>query len=522
MKEVFRPSVKEPFSNNIPKHTKEEKERIHLIKSDLKFKEFSNPNIAEIDIPRKVKPKYSRRNNSTAVNEKILPKKTLLKFEPKIKKTLEKDVIRIKFKKKSLEKKPVTKRKITILGVPETGAQILKRFSKEKEKAEDSKTPENDKSGEGQKKSVLDIIEKIFGISDKELSDQDNIKIILYKDSNSDETIGSFETLCMRIYRERHGSKAPYKLIIEESEYNLEELENWLEGEESITRIDVDKPRIMKKLIENRDALKQLFARTINKKLGFIIFKTKDIEKYWQLGDLFNKWNLSSHNLNIYKLEAKSFSIEIKKVLSKLFWGNIKIKTDLLDIITFDMLFNKSGQEEYQQKLESEKEILFKFSTNKNQGKKSKTHFWIKVFLVKILSERLSLALDREIIKKKIRTEHKIKEVNADVFIEDSDTVYEVETLFGTGRDGNDPIDKIIRTIEKYVNIDKIKNINIVLENFTLIRHIKDLLEIKRNLESWEEKFDKKFNFYTIDLENKSLVSLNDVLIKLKTIHNKI
>ena len=90
---------------------------------------------------------------------------------------------------------------------------MLQRLSEEKEESIDPETPKPNESGEGQKESVPDIIEEVFGVSNKELSDQDNIKIIIYEDSDTDETIGSFETLCMKIYRERHGSKPPYKLI---------------------------------------------------------------------------------------------------------------------------------------------------------------------------------------------------------------------------------------------------------------------------------------------------------------------
>ncbi len=344
----------------------------------------------------------------------------------------------------------------------------------------------------------------------------------------------------MKIFRERHGSKPPYKLIIKESDYNLEELENWLDGEESITRIDIDNKELMTKLInsENQDTLKQLLARTINKKLGFIIFKTKDNERYSQLQEIFNKWNLSSHNLNIYYLEARNFNKEVKNVVSRLFWSNIKLNEHLSEIMTFDGLFNRYSQMEYQQllkKLESEEQGLFKFSTNKNQGKKSKTHFRIKIFLLKIFAERLKLTLDRENIKENIRTEHifkvnnevinktkhKFKNITADVYIKNIDKVYEVETLFGTGRDGNEPMDKVVHTIEKYAKIKEIKSIKIILENFTLIRHIKDLLDVKLHLKTWREKYGKSFEFYALDLEKNSLRSFTDMINEIKTIQNK-
>ncbi len=458
--------------------------------------------------------------NASIDNGKLIPRTTILKFIPNIKK--EKKSIKFKSKKNPAKIEPRERRKIEVLD-----SETLKKLLKEKSRIE----TEPNGNSTGQNGSTPDIIKEIFGISDETLTDQDNIKIIVYKESDKDETIGSFETLCMKIYKERHGGKPPYKLIQKESNYNIDELENWLDGEESITRIDIDKEKIWEKLTkkENLDDLKQLLSRTVNKNLGFIIFKTKSSDKYWYLFELFNEDQLSSHNLNIYCIEARSYKKEIKKELSKLFWGNIKITEDANETpYTFDTIFNKFTQKKYKEflkSLKSKKDGLFKYSTRKNSGKKSKEHFLIKIYLLAMFVEICEVALVREEIMKKIITEYNlIDKKTADLFVDTSklsDTAYEIETLFGTGKDGNEPMDKITDTIEKYEGT-KIKNIKIILENFTLIRHIKNLLNLKQIMRSWEKEVDKKVEFLTLDIENNSLISLEVLLKKIRKLLKKI
>lgn len=185
------------------------------------------------------------------------------------------------------------------------------------------------------------------------------------------------------------------------------------------------------------------------------------------------------------------------------------------------MVFNIFYQIKYQKflnNLKVEQEGLFKYTTKKNFGRKSTEHFLIKIYILKILVERRNLPLDREIIRNIIKTEFNLKKITADIYLEDIATVYEIETLFGTGREGNEPMDKLIYTIEKYAEISNVKNIKIVLENFTLIRHINNLLEIKSNFKSWEEKHQKKVGFLTLDIENNTLIPLNNIISKIKTI----
>ena len=54
---------------------------------------------------------------------------------------------------------------------------------------------------------------------------------------------------------------------------------------------------------------------------------------------------------------------------------------------------------------------------------------------------------------------------------------------------------------------------NIVLENMAFLRHLDQIAELQRNWEDWEKV---GVEFYTLNLENESLVPGEEVVQKLK------
>jgi len=76
--------------------------------------------------------------------------------------------------------------------------------------------------------------------------------------------------------------------------------------------------------------------------------------------------------------------------------------------------------------------------------------------------------------------------------------------LFGEGVDADKKIDE---TINKYTNEEKV---NIVMDNFGFLLHLKDLERRKRHY--------KNVEFYTLDLKNKELVSIEEFKKELRKI----
>lgn len=71
--------------------------------------------------------------------------------------------------------------------------------------------------------------------------------------------------------------------------------------------------------------------------------------------------------------------------------------------------------------------------------------------------------------------------------------------------------------------IRKIKKINIVMDNLTPLVHVEELkkkLDLHRNLQAKEgRKFD--LEFYTLDLQNEKLITLQAVIEKLRDLKRK-
>ena len=79
--------------------------------------------------------------------------------------------------------------------------------------------------------------------------------------------------------------------------------------------------------------------------------------------------------------------------------------------------------------------------------------------------------------------------------------------MFGEGVDADKKIDE---TINKYTTDKEKEKVNIVMDNFGFLLHLKDLERRKRHY--------KNVEFYTLDLKNKELVSIEEFEKELRKI----
>jgi hypothetical protein len=260
-------------------------------------------------------------------------------------------------------------------------------------------------------------------------------------------------------------------------------------------------------------------------------------------------------------LEPRELDTKLARKISELVWGFVNTE----ESGTFDYIFD-SARKNFEDTLkviskvgiyvdlEIIKDVLanklkviskggiYVDATKPNEGDESEEHLLMKQFLVSYLTQKL--IEDGELppkpdllqIKEKIKTEKDTKEelggdISADIKV--GDTVYEVETLFSEDREGKTPRNKITHTIEKYEKIEKygeksekiekygeksVQKINLVLDNLTFLRHLKDLKEIKDNYKSWQEKHGKEIEFYMLDLRNWKILDISEVVKKIKEI----
>lgn len=392
-----------------------------------------------------------------------------------------------------------------------------------------------------------DIANIIFGISNSKISSK-GPKVILYKELEKGSTIGSFETICKRIYREQKGGEPGYKPIKQLDDFNIKEIEKWIEAKKTIVTIDLDHDKEKAVKWFCKENLRELIRRATSGDIGFIIFKTRDTKlcEYCEkiLSDLKKE---IEHPLNMLYAKPKELSFEEIKRISSLVWGSLNIEIESIPPIlieekglerpygnTFDDIFNKFSKSLFDSYLKELDGSVYEKATMRNRGqiedkeKESDLHFRIKVFLVKYLTKKLQkegiipkdLAEDDLFIeiKENIKTEEGEVKPIPDISV-DSKIVYEVETLFG---EGERSIKKIDETIEKYKGTD-FEEINIVLDNLTFILHLKELIKINKLWNKWGKKQEirKIINFYTLDIQNNKLLSLKEVIKKTKQLEKE-
>jgi hypothetical protein len=179
-----------------------------------------------------------------------------------------------------------------------------------------------------------------------------------------------------------------------------------------------------------------------------------------------------------------------------------------------DSLFNQALGE-----IKREGDGLFKRATNRWPDE-SDLHYSIKVFIVRYLATKLRkegkpLKTVKD-IENCIKTEVKLNQsVVPDIYYEAENEVYEVETLYDQGPEPDKKIDETIRKYLGVNGVDKIniKKLNIVIDNFGFLLHLRDLASIKRHYSQY-----LNIEFYTLDLKNKRLVSMDEFIKELQRI----
>lgn len=367
----------------------------------------------------------------------------------------------------------------------------------------------------------------------------DGTTIVLFNEAKDNSYVGSYLTLCRRIHREANGGHSEFQPINDLDEINKREIEKWLDADRKVIFIDLDDREEQIDEAKLREKLEATLG-----KFGFIVFKATDSDLVDEYRDTLQGINIESPHppLNVVEVIPRQPGFETERRMAELCWGNLDLPAvgfqfDEPEIErptgrgVFDDLFNRYAPTKFDDRLDnvkSEEGGLFKRFTTENQGQiqgkerddadsgESSLHYNIKVYIIRYLVKRLR---DRgedvdglEELGQWIETETEYGGVIPDVFFSGKqDEVYEVETLFSGGQE---PTKKIDRTINKYdehnVDVDKI---NIVLENFTFLRHLDELSNIQHlYAHRTNEEGETLIQFKTLDLHNGGLLSLNTVI----------
>ena len=195
--------------------------------------------------------------------------------------------------------------------------------------------------------------------------------------------------------------------------------------------------------------------------------------------------------------------IEIKKEISKALWGFVNpVEDDRWQRgETFDNFFS-ACESKFDTELKKIGTTPIKIGSEKitpsvlveDGENESNIHYWMKVFVYKYLIDKKNYS------KESIETEKQFNDVIPDIKV--NDIVIEIETLFGTGR----PVNKITQTIKKYS--DKNVEVWIVIKNVDVFFYYPELMRLKKNV---KDQFNINLEIFTLDVENRDLVSIADV-----------
>ena len=401
--------------------------------------------------------------------------------------------------------------------------------------------------GAGIPEEPPDVMQYLFGIKNDDLSTR-RPKIILYKELPEDNTLASFETCCLRVYREQAGGDPRLQLqpISRLDKTIVTYLDRWADPGHHLITLDLDYfgRAEAKKWFEPKN-LRDFLRRAIAADYGFIIFKSR-IEDLFENCRRLVEERLASeigHLLDIHVVKPNSLSIDEKRWISSIFWGNCaRIKEELPIVAHFrdggsrethissydlDIVFNKKCRKEYEKEFTSfirGENRLYQIVTKK-RSRESDEHYLMKCYVVRYLSEKYQLKTIVEITEA-IQTEKphdsssSPEYIITDVFDKNGNGYYEIETLFAGDRNGKELVNHLSETVLKYkLDRNNPARVYVVIDNVAAIRHMSDLLWLE---ETFRDQQVVPVRFLTFDITSKGLIPIQEVNHMLqKIMHDK-
>ena len=326
--------------------------------------------------------------------------------------------------------------------------------------------------------------------------------VILFKDIPDDNYIQTFETLLLRLYREKYGGYPEVKKLSLRKDWNKIEIERWIdEGKLFIIDLDSEHVSLNKELLADR-----LWA-IFSKKRGIVIFYTRNNATFERYENVLNEvvWRHLNLRASIIKITPRKLSYEEKLRIISLLFGFVDIREEI-PIDSMDVLLN-IGAKIYEEKL---KEVEYKYcdvlGLVKLGENESEEHLRGKAFILHCLVKKLEKdgkisRDDPRTIKDMIKTEEQVGGVTVDIHCNGEN--YEFETLFKEGFKG---IHEKLRNYEER----GVSNVKIVVEPITAFLHAKEFADVMRVVDKIYSNL--KVEFLTFDIQNEELIPFKEYL----------
>lgn len=367
------------------------------------------------------------------------------------------------------------------------------------------------------------LYEFLFETVDGSLASREPICVVAAK-RDDDKYQQTLQTLCREQFRQSVGGKPLADLLAPNEADSVEatRIQN------RIVAYDDSESDFFefKAKLENQDITRELFedegevdlARLHSRidefftaNLGYLLLFVDDRYADVLYDHLVSAEDIRESN-EITLLRLRQLPDDVKRELVNLAWGNVPIETDRRDL---DSLFH-IAEDRFGEGLEPRGEIE---EITRHDQEESVLHYWVKCFVVDYLLSRENLKPVRDYSRPDLKERIQTEEIpwgesgpRPDVYIESSKEVYEIETLYGTDHK------KINRTIDKYEGWP-VKQINVVLPNLTCLRNLEAVL--RKTQEEPGEMFRNDVKFWTLDLEKRELLSVENLAKMLHELHER-
>lgn len=398
----------------------------------------------------------------------------------------------------------------------------------------------------------LEIFEKIIksssGIFPRNISNDKPVVVILPK-SDKDNYGTTIDILCREIFRELVGGLPTGKIRSKGDK----DIEKELRAEDRIEHIDDSKTEYVKskysriktlddfKMCINWEKLSDRLQELVFQGFGFIIFEVKrdfvdvlktEIEKLTgdrrpQLQILYPR--LEGRTLlpvreKLSKKDLKPINlIPIKKEIASLCWGMVSPQgDDRWDAgTTFDNFFSACENAFYEE-LQNIGESAIKINGKHippqlivkdgedldftQTSEESNYHYWMKVFVVKYLIEKMKISAEN-IITEEPLPRGPIPDIKT------NEVIIEVETLYGTRR----PVNKLTKTIRKYQNSGR--EVWIVIKNLDVLFYYPEIVQL---LENVNKEWNITCKFFSLNLSKMELINIKVVKEKINSLMKQV
>ncbi|WP_297470416.1 hypothetical protein [Thermococcus sp.] len=368
--------------------------------------------------------------------------------------------------------------------------------------------PETDNGSVIFEREFSDFVETLFGIGSNELKET-NAVIILFRDIKNEGYIHLFEKFLLRLQREKGRVGKVKKLTLSSENWNMEEVERWLD-EGGIIFVEVANKEILEKLAR-QDLADRLWA-IFSKGDGIVVFHTEDDGTFFKINEIIQdiNWNRLGLKPEIFKVVPRELPFNLKVKISRIIYGLVPIP-DVAPNSKMSWIIN-TAEKQYLKALKRIMQMYEPFFPVKATDDESTEHLLAKYFIIHTLLKRIQKErnlpenlqeIEWDKIRKLIETEPETYP-RPDVLYNPENEHFEFETLFG------ESFRKITNKLDEYSRAKPEAKVRVVVEPITVLLHLNEFNHQRAGTKKGKLYSNLDVEYYTFDLSKERLMTLEE------------